>query len=497
MKLKSTPFLLLLPLLPLLFLSGCASDVKKVDYNEAIYVPEHATPAPIMFRGAEFLIPPGQDIGFAGESGACAINQRPVNRNAIRRVIDKRYLEETFRDTLESVGYDVVGGLDLSYVQEDEYQRAEYTIAAKIKGTQVDLCEITPDKIIPLFSRRSGMTGELYLSIDWSIYDPIKRTLVYKTTTEGYTKQRTPTEEGLTVMVNDAFEMAAHNLGADEQFQNLLVNGLKPTHWKGKRAQNEEDNYESRRQFNPLAAVSIEQNALSHTPFTQNIEHKRKHAVMIQKIGHGSGFFITKQGHILTNAHVVGDAIRMRVVTAGRKQKLSAEVLRVDKARDVALLRLEEIPASLDIVTLPIRTQIPNIGEPVYVLGTPQHHAKLQDTLTHGVVSAYRENFKLHGISADFIQSDAEVHGGNSGGPMYDQFGNVIGMSALAINASNGNIGNGLNLFIPIGDALNALDISIGKNTSPARITSKETENFGHSDLYPNENLNQHEDNQR
>ena len=450
-------------------LLGCASNVKKIDYNTIREVPENAAPTPIHFRGAEFFIPPGKEIGFAGGAGACAVNQRPVTRNALRNVIDSRYLEQGFRETLESAGYDVVGGLNTDFNEEDEYLRAEYAVSAKIKATQLDICDIPADQILMLFTRRTGTTGELYLSVEWSVFDPIARKTVYKTTTEGYTHQRTPTEEGLTVMVHDAFDMAAHNLGTDEQFYNLIVNDIQPTGWNDNGALKEQDAYESRRQFNPNAHVEINQSHLSTTPFIQDIDHKKKHAVMIQKIGHGSGFFITDQGHILTNAHVVGDAIRMRVVTSEGKKKLSAEVLRINKARDVALLRLEEQPDPLEIVTLPIRTQTPKIGEPVYVLGTPQHHSKLQDTLTSGIVSAYREDFRLNGVNANFIQSDVEVHAGNSGGPIYDAFGNVIGMSALALQATNDQIGNGLNLFIPISEALSALDIDLNAK-SPVRL---------------------------
>jgi len=456
---KSTLFLLFIPFL---LLGGCESYVKKVDYTPIRTVSEDAAPAPILFRGVQFIIPPGQEIGFESHSArGCGWPKRPITRNAIKRQIDTKFLDETFRDTLESAGYDVTGGLDIAHPLEDEYLRAEYTITGKIKNVQVDLCQNELDNFLVFFTSRSGVEGEIYLSIDWSVYDPVRRTVVYKTTTEGYTKRRTPSEEGMTTMLHDAVGMSAHNLGTDEQFYNLIVNGIKPTGWKDESHLKARDNYESRRQFDPTSQVIIEQDGLSRTPFTDNIERKRKHAVMIQKIGHGSGFFISNEGHILTNAHVVGDAIRMRVVTANRSKKLSAEVLRVNKTRDVALLKLEEVPENLNIITLPIRTQIPSVGEEVYALGTPKHYSTLQDTLTHGVVSAYREDFKMAGIRQNYIQSDVEVHGGNSGGPLYDKNGNVIGMTVIALYPNDNFIGNSLNLFIPIKEALDVLNIKI------------------------------------
>ncbi|MGB0719915.1 MAG: S1C family serine protease [Bdellovibrionales bacterium] len=444
-------------------MAACGTYVKKVDYDLTREVPEDAAPAPILFRGAEFLIPPGQDIGFESHNARfCGWPRLPLSRTELRRKLDTKYLKQSFNDTLQAAGYDMVDSIDLIPEEsEDDILRAEYTVSAKIKGAQVDLCQNDIDNAFIFFTTRSGVDGEVYLSVDWSVYDPVRRSVVYKTTTEGYTKRLSPNNEGFTLMLHDAFDMAAHNLGADEQFYDLIVNGIKPVDWQPRTLRKEYQDFESRHQFDPTQTVTIHQNGLSHTPFTQDIDHKRKHAVMIQKIGHGSGFFITKDGHILTNAHVVGDAIRMRVVTADKAQKLTAEVLRVDKARDVALLKLEEVPDTLDIITLPIRTQIPSVGEDVYALGTPKHYATLQDTLTHGIVSAYREDFKHFGLRQNYIQSDVEIHGGNSGGPLYDKNGNVIGIAVIGLYANESKIGNALNLFIPIGEALDALDIDL------------------------------------
>lgn len=462
MRLKSTLFLAILPFL----LSACGGNVAKVDFNPARALPENASPAPLLFRGLDFLIPPGKNIGFTGNSSrGCNWPRQPVSRTTLRRAIDAKFLKESFSDALESTGYDVVGSNDiLPEEQEDEQLRTEYTIRGKVKSVEVDLCEHSANNLLILFAAQSGTNGEAHLSIEWSVYDPLKRTVVYKTTTEGYTKRRTPNQEGLTLMLHEAFEMAAHNLGADKEFYDLIVDGKNPDSWRDKHAARTERNFDARRIFDPLEPVTIAQTRLSREAFTKNIDHKRKNTVVIQKLGHGSGFFISGQGHILTNSHVVGDAIRMRIITANKEEKLTAEVLRSDKARDVALLKLETIPEGLEIVMAPIRAAIPNVGEDVYVLGAPRHASRLQDTLTKGIVSAYRKELKFVGDRQSYIQSDVEIHGGNSGGPLFDANGNIIGLSVASLYAPEGD-SNGLNLFVPIGEALDALGIPLHTKT--------------------------------
>jgi S1-C subfamily serine protease len=175
-------------------------------------------------------------------------------------------------------------------------------------------------------------------------------------------------------------------------------------------------------------------------------------------LGHGSGFFITPQGHILTNAHVVGDARRVRIELSGRKQATYAEVLRLNKPRDVALLRLEKLPENFVIDPLPLRMDWPRVSEDIYLLGAPED-ARMQDTLSKGIVSAHRKNFHVFGHKMDFIQGDITVRGGNSGGPLMDAHGNIIGICVAGLYAEIGEGDSGLNLFIPIQGALEALDI--------------------------------------
>jgi S1-C subfamily serine protease len=187
------------------------------------------------------------------------------------------------------------------------------------------------------------------------------------------------------------------------------------------------------------------------------MERLRRGAVLVSSgSGHGSGFFVSDNGHILTNAHVTGDADLVRVVTAGREYKLVGEVLRRDKERDVALIRLQDVPENFKPLILPVRTDIPVVGEDVYAIGAPLYEKDLQDTVTKGIVSAWRPTDRM--TRQSYIQADVAVQQGNSGGPLLDGNGNIIGIAVAGYNDPVGSAA-GLNLFIPIGEALKKLDI--------------------------------------
>ena len=147
-------------------------------------------------------------------------------------------------------------------------------------------------------------------------------------------------------------------------------------------------------------------------------------AVVTIKIGgaHGSGFFISRDGYLLTNQHVVEDNKFVTIkLTTGRE--MPGEVLRSHKGRDVALVKVNEAA----MAALPLQLEAPDVAAEVYAVGTPKYE-KYSTTITKGIVSAYRTENDLK-----LIQSDAAIHGGSSGGAMVDRFGNVVAVSVSGI----------------------------------------------------------------
>ena len=155
--------------------------------------------------------------------------------------------------------------------------------------------------------------------------------------------------------------------------------------------------------------------------------------------GIGSGVIISKQGDILTAAHVVSRA-DIVVVELGDHRKIRARVMSSMVPADLALIRLQELPKQLPVATLGDSDKV-KTGEEVMVIGAPYG---LEHTLTTGHVSGRRlqeTDFALEPI--DFLQTDAAINQGNSGGPMFNMRGEVIGVVSHILSESGGSQGMG------------------------------------------------------
>jgi S1-C subfamily serine protease len=171
--------------------------------------------------------------------------------------------------------------------------------------------------------------------------------------------------------------------------------------------------------------------------------------------GQGSGFIIDKQGHILTNNHVVEGAQSVEVTLADRKN-YKATVLGTDKAHDIALLQIKNAP-DLQPATLADSTHL-MVGQRVYAIGNP---FGFQGTMTRGIISALRSVQLPAGMKIDnAIQTDASVNPGNSGGPLLNSHGEVIGITTLIAGNPNGGAEQsaGIGFAIPISTAKAVLD---------------------------------------
>lgn len=440
----------------LFFLSACHGlTVEDVPPAPAPETPVDAQPAPVGFNKIVWAIPTGTSIVSQSPRGlfglfTCVGPYGTIQKGISARSFPDDDYRRLFLQTLEGLGYDVAGDPGLMFDEVEDMQRTVFAVGARVVDIKADICR----KVGIVMGADRGVNGEATVTIEWTIFDMLTRRNMYKTETKGYAVLKNPNYEGVTLLLEEAFSIAAHNLGADQVFHDLVFYGAPPP--KNKVPTTYEDpNDLPAMMFDPQEAVELPAQSLSTTPAKGRFDTIEKAAVLVETAGgHGSGYFISDQGHILTNAHVVGYAGRARIVSSGKKEKMVAEVLRIDRKRDVALLRLETLPPDLDIVTLPLRFDQPEVGDGVYAIGAPRLK-KLQDTVTHGIVSAHRYDRRKH---LDYIQADVDIYGGNSGGPLLDENGNIIGMSVLGYLVSADTFG-GLNWFIPIDSALKAMDI--------------------------------------
>jgi len=155
-----------------------------------------------------------------------------------------------------------------------------------------------------------------------------------------------------------------------------------------------------------------------------------------RQVAQGSGFIISPDGYILTNNHMVGEAESVSVKLADGR-KVSAEIVGADPQTDVAVVKIDEA----DLPYIPLaNSDTVEVGEWVVAIGSP---FGLSHTVTAGIVSAKgRSNLRIADYE-DFIQTDAAINFGNSGGPLLNLDGEAIGINT-AIIGPGGNVGIGL-----------------------------------------------------
>jgi S1-C subfamily serine protease len=183
---------------------------------------------------------------------------------------------------------------------------------------------------------------------------------------------------------------------------------------------------------------------------------------LVPQEGQGSGFVIDKDGHILTNYHVIADARQVEVTMHNRK-KYKATVVGTDPAHDLAVIQIKApdlVPAVLgDSRNL-------QVGQKVYAIGNP---FGLAGTMTRGIVSSIRPVREPNGATIEeAIQTDAAINPGNSGGPLMNWHGEVIGINTMILSSVGQN--SGVGFAIPINTAKAVLNdlMTLGRVRRPA-----------------------------
>ncbi len=168
--------------------------------------------------------------------------------------------------------------------------------------------------------------------------------------------------------------------------------------------------------------------------------------------GMGSGFIINTDGYILTNYHVINGAKEV-TVTLSDGQEVTASVVNYDSDKDIAMIKLNgnvEVPGVVELGN----SDALQPGEEVVAIGNPLSK-ELSSTLTKGIVSALNRSVETQsGVNTNLIQTDAAINSGNSGGPLINTKGEVIGINTL--KASNG--AEGIGFAIPINDVKEKID---------------------------------------
>jgi len=183
---------------------------------------------------------------------------------------------------------------------------------------------------------------------------------------------------------------------------------------------------------------------------------------LVPEEGQGSGFIIDKEGHVLTNFHVIADARQIEVTLHNRK-KYKATIVGTDRSHDLAVVQIKASDLTPMVLGDSHNLQV---GQKVYAIGNP---FGLSGTLTRGIVSSIRSVQEPDGMTIDeAIQTDAAINPGNSGGPLLNWHGEVIGINTMI--ASSVGQSAGIGFAIPINAAKAVLNdlVTLGRVRRPA-----------------------------
>ncbi len=157
--------------------------------------------------------------------------------------------------------------------------------------------------------------------------------------------------------------------------------------------------------------------------------------------GLGSGFVISNEGYIVTNHHVIDRADEIQVIFNNNEKEIEATLVGSDPKTDIAVLKID--PNKIDLKSLSWGdSNISRVGDIVLAIGNP---LGLGGTVTSGIISSINRDIG-GGPYVDFIQTDAPINRGNSGGPLFNLKGEVIGINSMIISQSGGSVGLGFSI---------------------------------------------------
>ena len=330
---------------------------------------------------------------------------------------------------------------------------ADYEIGGLVHGMDLKFCyqSVSPRALllpVPFVPSGGGVNGSARLDIQWQVYSTAKREVVATIETSGTFELRERRGGDATqVIIAGAFAENVRRLASSPELVALREAPLPAAS-----------------SVVAPAAETAPRLRLAASHPAPRMPAEATGAVVLVSLpeSFGSGVLVSPEGYILTNQHVVGRAKTVRVRWSDGLET-EGEVLRSHKGRDVALIKTN--PRDRD--PLPVRSRPVEPGETVLAIGAPLEEA-LQGTITRGIVSAHRI---VDGYA--FIQSDVGVNHGNSGGPLIDEHGFVVGLTDTGLQSNGTPIG--LNFFIPIKDALDFLGVDIAppdEKTPPVQKTS-------------------------
>ncbi|MBX9851113.1 MAG: trypsin-like peptidase domain-containing protein [Cytophagaceae bacterium] len=343
----------------------------------------------------------------------------------LAKIADWKY-DNTWDAQLESTKPGIIKQIEKAF--SDDSLNISKTVSQVFKEDNSDATYALGAEVSDMWGYATMENVYVKINVKWSLLDLRKGKVVSIFETKGTAFHKNGTTDYLTL----AFYSAARVLSQNPIFQETLIKGLKV-------------------EIDSIREVTFVDKIDPLSFATQGDLYKTciESCVTVKtEFGHGSGVIISKTGGILTNYHVIEDAKKIEIIFSN-ELILEAEIIKVNEERDVAFLKVK---AGSGFKCLPIHTGELSVGTDVLAIGTPED-ISLGQSVTKGIVSGKR---KIEGQI--YIQTDVSINSGNSGGPLVNTKGEIVGIVVAKIKQAGTE---GLGFAIPINEALKVLKIEI------------------------------------
>ncbi|PCI97650.1 MAG: hypothetical protein COB15_07270 [Flavobacteriales bacterium] len=323
---------------------------------------------------------------------------------------EAKVIMEKLNEELAELGFKV--NIAKQTLFEEKVEKVDFNIGAEVVSTLV---------------KTLGTSGyNISTVVKWIVYDMNKEKVVFNKTAFGYSnsKKAKKFSEEYKLALKDAM----NSLIYDEEFQKITCSEV---------TEKEEKDMEEKLEIDFKEKLTESEDVLTYI--------KQATVTIKTSSGHGSGFFISSNGYILTNEHVIDGGGDIEVELSNGLI-IDAKIIRESSKKDVALLKV----TGKGFKSIPIFEDKTSAGMEVYAIGTPKDLA-LGQTVTKGIISGHRA-FKGN----TYIQTDVSINTGNSGGPLINLEGEVLGIVASKMI---GEGIEGIGFGIPIIKALETLNI--------------------------------------
>lgn len=380
---------------------------------------------PISFKRVLIKIPPGKLIGTHGT----ALTHLPLKRYYWESswLVGEQQFNQIAIEELKNAGYQAID--TVTVFESGNEGKAKLLLG----GTIEDMTFDTYAHVTELGHLLAGNSSKASILIKWEIMDRNLKRVIYEKTTTGAGAVR-----GINVAaIYGAFRDSIRKLFADREFSSLLRMTREIT--PGKVA-------------TPSEPILIEKISFPQNLKALDLIQKSIQAVVTIRTerGHGSGFIISENGYIITNYHPVLEKQHIEILLPN-KIVLEGEVVRVNHDLDLALLKLK----GTGFPALPLgNSDSIQPGEEVFAIGTPLL-VELGQSVSKGIISGIRKVEEK-----DYIQADVKVNPGNSGGPLMNSKGEVVGVITMKLV---GEGIEGLTFSIPINTVSKTFNIITNK----------------------------------